>query len=78
MDLFIAAASLNPHINLFVTRAALDVVSFPFHMTVLSPEGPLVLLGQRLRPSALQNGTVSEGDTEENPLQGSRYPLARR
>lgn len=43
-------------------------------MTILSPEGPLVLLSQRLLPSALQNGTVSEGDTEENPLQGSRYP----
>lgn len=78
MDLFITEASFNPDMNLFITAAALEVVSFPFHMTVLSPEGPLLLLGQRLLPSALQNGSVSEGETEENPLQGSRCPLARR
>lgn len=50
--------------HLFTPAAALEVAPFPFHMAVLSPEGPLLLLGQRLLPSALQNGAVSEGQTE--------------
>lgn len=52
--------------------------SFSFHMTALPHEEPLLSLGQRLLPPALQNGIVAKGQTEWYPVQSSSHPPARR